>query len=447
MLYSLLFTGLIFLSLSNAAAGLDVHLHPWVLITISEHVVRFRTARRLVRVLGVLLGIQETRRVDVPNSFELEAEAFLVPGEAEGLELSSLAPAQVRKSQGNLGSLEDENKVLQRRTKEHKKKTETFEREVNGIEAEHNNHLKDHEDHNSIGKMKRKRRNLRSSNERTLKTLPFKSRRSSNCRRAKKTLLGSTRGCSSSEAALTRQYAFDTFVHCALRVELLALQASELIKQVDNELNKSQCKATRWQYASLLVIPCSEPHPQGEEDASGLNSREKKFWAELWAQLKPPAQVAADAASALEVAEGEKDAVCPGTAREREMADLMSCPRNCGIQEKEQKLQQQQEERQKEKQDKAPILLSTLHLVSSGHPSRETLLGSTSECCSYSCCEAACCEAACPQSQAGQAVQAVLGGDGKAVEEQWQEEKRFAFFFPIPPLCPTVSGVPHVLCC
>lgn len=54
-----------------AAAGLDVHLHPLVLINISDHVVRFRSARRSERVLGALLGAQEGRRVDVHNSFEL----------------------------------------------------------------------------------------------------------------------------------------------------------------------------------------------------------------------------------------------------------------------------------------------------------------------------------------------------------------------------------------
>eukprot|EP00434_Breviolum_minutum_P005444 symbB.v1.2.004796.t1/scaffold270.1/size246978/7 len=54
-----------------AAAGLDVHLHPLVLINISDHVVRFRSAQRSERVLGALLGAQEGRRVDVHNSFEL----------------------------------------------------------------------------------------------------------------------------------------------------------------------------------------------------------------------------------------------------------------------------------------------------------------------------------------------------------------------------------------
>jgi len=56
------------------AAGLDVHLHPLVLINISDHVVRFRSSGRPERALGALIGAQEGRRVDVHNSFELSAE-------------------------------------------------------------------------------------------------------------------------------------------------------------------------------------------------------------------------------------------------------------------------------------------------------------------------------------------------------------------------------------
>eukprot|EP00931_Biecheleriopsis_adriatica_P006978 TRINITY_DN108319_c0_g1_i1.p1 TRINITY_DN108319_c0_g1~~TRINITY_DN108319_c0_g1_i1.p1 ORF type:complete len:325 (+),score=64.34 TRINITY_DN108319_c0_g1_i1:78-977(+) len=54
-----------------AAAGLQVHLHPLVLINISDHVVRVRSKGRNERVLGALIGAQEGRRVDVHNSFEL----------------------------------------------------------------------------------------------------------------------------------------------------------------------------------------------------------------------------------------------------------------------------------------------------------------------------------------------------------------------------------------
>lgn len=52
-------------------AALSVHLHPLVLINISDHVVRFRSAGRSERVLGALLGALEGRRVDVHTSFEL----------------------------------------------------------------------------------------------------------------------------------------------------------------------------------------------------------------------------------------------------------------------------------------------------------------------------------------------------------------------------------------
>jgi len=53
------------------ATGLDVHLHPLVLINISDHVVRFKHTGQTQRVLGAMIGAQEGRRVDVHNSFEL----------------------------------------------------------------------------------------------------------------------------------------------------------------------------------------------------------------------------------------------------------------------------------------------------------------------------------------------------------------------------------------
>lgn len=54
------------------AARLDVHLHPLVLINISDHVMRFRCSDRgSERVLGALIGAQEGRRIDLHNSFEL----------------------------------------------------------------------------------------------------------------------------------------------------------------------------------------------------------------------------------------------------------------------------------------------------------------------------------------------------------------------------------------
>mmetsp|Transcript_1442 Transcript_1442/g.3275 ORF Transcript_1442/g.3275 Transcript_1442/m.3275 type:complete len:304 (+) Transcript_1442:27-938(+) len=55
-------------------AALNVHLHPLVLINISDHVVRFRVSGRVQRVLGALIGAQEGRRIDVHSSFELIVE-------------------------------------------------------------------------------------------------------------------------------------------------------------------------------------------------------------------------------------------------------------------------------------------------------------------------------------------------------------------------------------
>jgi len=58
-------------------AALEVHVHPLVLINVSDHVVRFAVAGRTERVLGALLGAQVGRRVDVHNSFELIQEGGL----------------------------------------------------------------------------------------------------------------------------------------------------------------------------------------------------------------------------------------------------------------------------------------------------------------------------------------------------------------------------------
>jgi len=54
--------------------NLIVHLHPLVLINISDQVVRFRATERQGRVLGAVIGAQEGRRVDFHNSFELILE-------------------------------------------------------------------------------------------------------------------------------------------------------------------------------------------------------------------------------------------------------------------------------------------------------------------------------------------------------------------------------------
>jgi COP9 signalosome complex subunit 6 len=55
-------------------AALQVHLHPLVLINISDHVVRYRASGREGRVLGAVIGDQEGRHVQMHNSFELSIE-------------------------------------------------------------------------------------------------------------------------------------------------------------------------------------------------------------------------------------------------------------------------------------------------------------------------------------------------------------------------------------
>lgn len=61
-----------------------MHLHPLVLINVSDHVVRFRTTAAQNRVLGCVIGSQEGRRIDVHNSFELIVEGV---GEAGTIDL------------------------------------------------------------------------------------------------------------------------------------------------------------------------------------------------------------------------------------------------------------------------------------------------------------------------------------------------------------------------
>lgn len=69
--------------MAENAARLDVHLHPLVLINMSDHVVRVRSSGNSTeRILGALIGAQEGRRIDLHNSFEL-----LVEGEGEGRSL------------------------------------------------------------------------------------------------------------------------------------------------------------------------------------------------------------------------------------------------------------------------------------------------------------------------------------------------------------------------
>lgn len=56
------------------APGFDLHLHPLVMINVSDNVVRFRCSGRNERPFGLIIGQQEGRRVDLHNSYELIAE-------------------------------------------------------------------------------------------------------------------------------------------------------------------------------------------------------------------------------------------------------------------------------------------------------------------------------------------------------------------------------------
>lgn len=61
--------------MADGAARLDVHLHPLVLINISDHFVRTRSqGGNLQLLLGAVIGAQEGRRIDVHSSFELLVE-------------------------------------------------------------------------------------------------------------------------------------------------------------------------------------------------------------------------------------------------------------------------------------------------------------------------------------------------------------------------------------
>jgi len=66
-----------------AASRLNVHLHPLVLINLSDHIIRFRSAGRTERTLGALIGAQEGRRVELHNSFEI----LLEEGEGRAVDL------------------------------------------------------------------------------------------------------------------------------------------------------------------------------------------------------------------------------------------------------------------------------------------------------------------------------------------------------------------------
>ncbi|CAJ1455272.1 unnamed protein product, partial [Effrenium voratum] len=117
----------------------------------AEQVVEKLTEQRQEKLNRLRVAEREKEALDGPRK---EAEAW-VSGEAERLEMQSLlAQCAVLKSQANLGSLEEEHKVLQGHMKEHKKKMEGFEKEVKVIETEHNEELKDYND--IKGKMEKK---------------------------------------------------------------------------------------------------------------------------------------------------------------------------------------------------------------------------------------------------------------------------------------------------
>jgi COP9 signalosome complex subunit 6 len=52
-------------------AGLEIFVHPLVVVNISDHHTREKCVRKGSRVFGVLLGQQEGRRVEISNSFEM----------------------------------------------------------------------------------------------------------------------------------------------------------------------------------------------------------------------------------------------------------------------------------------------------------------------------------------------------------------------------------------
>jgi len=77
------------------SGGLDVALHPLVIINISDHYTRARVQQGAdARVYGALLGSQSGRRVDIENSFEMivakdaETNEWRIDGEYVALKLS-----------------------------------------------------------------------------------------------------------------------------------------------------------------------------------------------------------------------------------------------------------------------------------------------------------------------------------------------------------------------
>jgi COP9 signalosome complex subunit 6 len=69
-------------SSTTSSGGLDVALHPLVIINISDHYTRMRVqAGAEARVYGALLGTQSGRRIDIENSFEMVVEKEAESGE------------------------------------------------------------------------------------------------------------------------------------------------------------------------------------------------------------------------------------------------------------------------------------------------------------------------------------------------------------------------------
>jgi COP9 signalosome complex subunit 6 len=55
--------------------GLDVRVHPLLLVNVSDHATRFRCCGRTEPVVGAVLGVQDGRRVDFLTAFELTLQA------------------------------------------------------------------------------------------------------------------------------------------------------------------------------------------------------------------------------------------------------------------------------------------------------------------------------------------------------------------------------------
>lgn len=65
--------------MTEQRAGLEIFVHPLVVVNISDHFTREKCINKNPRVFGVLLGQQEGRRVEISNSFEM----LLVDGQID----------------------------------------------------------------------------------------------------------------------------------------------------------------------------------------------------------------------------------------------------------------------------------------------------------------------------------------------------------------------------